>query len=290
MVAQRISIKCDNLRTLGYNNAKEWTELKNSVYTGRFVKIIIKNKLDKQVYVLPNSKWSNPYKVSKDMPVELSLELYKKHIQTSGLYKDIKELVGKQLGCFCLPDAPCHAQLLANLANEYEQGIVDEKNIIKESTLKLNICPKLSSPSSDNLNTKIKKSDTKLNHTTTHDHHNKTFIFTHIYPNGTKMNIKIDGIHHTIMNNLYTIYPTSDIYLIKKYALIIIKALTNKMYYRIYQTNENILKINTAEQGVYLKRIICETHNNLNNSKHNFSLHPISYDESYNGEQILFIH
>ena len=91
------------------------------------------------------------------------------------------------------------------------------------------------------------------------------------------MDIKIDGIHNTVMNNLYTIYPNSDIYLIKKYALMIIKALTNKMHCRIYITNENILNINTSEYGVVLKQIICEAHAHLKHSKHNFVLHPIKY-------------
>lgn len=65
---------------------------------------------------LPQSKWHNPFKFTTHG--EHTLALYEQHIRTSGLINDIEELRGKRLGCWCVPDKPCHGQILVKLLNE----------------------------------------------------------------------------------------------------------------------------------------------------------------------------
>lgn len=63
---------------------------------------------------LPKSKWANPYKVSEGVQVELVLAKYKQYVIDSGLIKDIEELRGEVLGCWCSPK-PCHGDVLVEL-------------------------------------------------------------------------------------------------------------------------------------------------------------------------------
>jgi len=63
---------------------------------------------------LPKSKWANPYKVSEGAPVEVVLAKYKQYVIDSGLIKDIEELRGEVLGCWCSPK-PCHGDVLVEL-------------------------------------------------------------------------------------------------------------------------------------------------------------------------------
>lgn len=84
------------------------------------------------------SPWANPWKVSREpsetlrpneVPTaEEAVRLYegwiRREIQTSHRAYPIRELIGKQLGCWCVdwngkgePAAPCHAVVLARIAN-----------------------------------------------------------------------------------------------------------------------------------------------------------------------------
>lgn len=48
--------------------------------------------------------------------VEEAIEKYKEHLHSSGLIRDIHELKGKDLVCWCTP-GPCHGDILLELAN-----------------------------------------------------------------------------------------------------------------------------------------------------------------------------
>jgi Domain of unknown function (DUF4326) len=97
---------------------EKWMEDPNNVYVGRFGRIFIGKGDDKKIFHYKGSKFSNPYKVGKkegEYSLEESLRLYRKHLRKSGLIKEIEELKGKTLGCFCDQKGPCHAKILANL-------------------------------------------------------------------------------------------------------------------------------------------------------------------------------
>lgn len=125
MSTQHVCIKVSNLRKIGYDNLRDWLEDDNNVYVGRFGRIFITEderdddgKLIKKIFHYKGSKWANPFKVTKECPVEQVLELYESRLDTDIDTSDMEELKGKNLGCFCNQDAPCHAKILADRVNK----------------------------------------------------------------------------------------------------------------------------------------------------------------------------
>ena len=83
---------------------------KGEVYIGR------------QMYMggwkLKASKWANPYKIKEGDEREAVLEKYEEYIRSDAeLMKDLKELKGKKLACWCHPEK-CHGDMLLKLLNE----------------------------------------------------------------------------------------------------------------------------------------------------------------------------
>ena len=61
---------------------------------------------------LPTSKWNRPRRCRTS-------KLYRDHVMRSpDLMEDLKELMGKRLGCFCEPGATCHGDVLIELCKE----------------------------------------------------------------------------------------------------------------------------------------------------------------------------
>jgi hypothetical protein len=56
------------------------------------------------------SKWGNPFNVVR-YGREESVEMYKDYLHKSGLIRDIEEVRGKVLGCWCNPEC-CHGDIL----------------------------------------------------------------------------------------------------------------------------------------------------------------------------------
>lgn len=74
---------------------------------------------------LRQSSWANPFSVKEVGSASKAVEMYTQWLHTSkegkALLSRIHELEGKRLGCWC--DAPpCHAQVLADLANKHADG------------------------------------------------------------------------------------------------------------------------------------------------------------------------
>lgn len=91
-------------------------------------KVVHCNKSPYDVYIGRPSKWGNPYTHKKDSTTlakfvvssrEEAIESYRIWI-TEGdgrhLLKDLGELKGKTLGCFCAPKQ-CHGDILINLTS-----------------------------------------------------------------------------------------------------------------------------------------------------------------------------
>lgn len=64
---------------------------------------------------LPKSKWSNPFKVKDHSSPKVACELYREYILKSPLMKDLEELRGKTLGCWCKGKHECHGDVLVEL-------------------------------------------------------------------------------------------------------------------------------------------------------------------------------
>jgi hypothetical protein len=70
------------------------------------------------VYIGRPSKWGNPFVIGKDGSREDVVRKYREWILTQDdLLKDLQELKGKTLGCFCAPQA-CHGDVLVELADK----------------------------------------------------------------------------------------------------------------------------------------------------------------------------
>ena len=66
------------------------------------------------------SKWANPYPLRRNGTRKEGAQViakYERHLYDSGLVKDVHELRGRDLVCWCAPE-PCHGDVLLRLAND----------------------------------------------------------------------------------------------------------------------------------------------------------------------------
>ena len=70
---------------------------------------------------LPQSKWANPFYISRDGTREEVIDKYKGYILSSpDLVIALPELKDKVLGCWCKPEA-CHGDILVELVDGMEE-------------------------------------------------------------------------------------------------------------------------------------------------------------------------
>jgi hypothetical protein len=76
------------------------------------------------IYVGRPTVWGNPYVVGSTMmngetlTAEKAVALYRQHLRDNFDERDIRHcLRGKDLACWCDLDAPCHADVLLEIAN-----------------------------------------------------------------------------------------------------------------------------------------------------------------------------
>lgn len=74
--------------------------------------------LDGAVLVARPSRWGNPYSI-EEYGREKAIEMYERWLLANDeLLVQLPGLSGKRLACYCKLDEPCHADVLARLANE----------------------------------------------------------------------------------------------------------------------------------------------------------------------------
>ena len=117
-------VKVAQLRKKGYTDFESWLKTDDNVYVGRSGRIWIHGD-NKRIFNYKGSKWSNPFKVTKESSLEESLTQYIDYIVESGLIHDIHEMKGKTLGCWCV-SSDCHANILAEIADgEFLKNLVN---------------------------------------------------------------------------------------------------------------------------------------------------------------------
>jgi len=99
----------------GYQNLKEWCEDPRNVYIGRKGVVFI----DGQRFPKRDSIWANPFKITATETRESVIEQYRVHmiarlLVEPELNNQLEALRGKNLGCFCHPEA-CHGDILLAL-------------------------------------------------------------------------------------------------------------------------------------------------------------------------------
>jgi Domain of unknown function (DUF4326) len=73
---------------------------------------------DGAVRVHRRTRWGNPFRV-EDHGQERAVALYERWLLgNADLLAQLPGLKGKRLACYCTLDEPCHADVLARLANE----------------------------------------------------------------------------------------------------------------------------------------------------------------------------
>lgn len=74
------------------------------------------------VYIGRPSPWGNPFIIGKDGTREEVIEKYREYLisNTELVERAKRELSGKNLVCFCAPNA-CHGEILLRLVNEEER-------------------------------------------------------------------------------------------------------------------------------------------------------------------------
>lgn len=94
-----------------YKNLEEWVKDSNNIYIGRKRIVFINNER----YPEKDSLWCNPFKG------EGAIDKFEKYIidkiESENLYEELRFLKGKNLGCWCKPNA-CHGDILLKLINK----------------------------------------------------------------------------------------------------------------------------------------------------------------------------
>lgn len=88
---------------------------------------VVNLKVEKyDVYIGRPSKWGNPFRV-EEYGREKAIQKYRDWIvKQPNLMRDLKELEGKTLGCFCSP-LHCHGDVLIELVNEMKEKTYNVK-------------------------------------------------------------------------------------------------------------------------------------------------------------------
>lgn len=97
-----------------YTNLEEWMKDENNVYIGRPGIVFINGKR----FPPKGSPFANPYKTGTREEI---IEQFKVYIEAKlknspELLSELKMLKGKNLGCWCKPEA-CHGDVLVEIIN-----------------------------------------------------------------------------------------------------------------------------------------------------------------------------
>ena len=78
----------------------------------------LKNNDEYDVFIGRPSKWENPYRIGKDGNRKECIDKFRNYLlENEELTKDLWQLDGKVLGCFCKP-LPCHGDVIVQLIEE----------------------------------------------------------------------------------------------------------------------------------------------------------------------------
>lgn len=92
----------------------------NKVLTMK-TKVVNKYKEPYDVYIGRGSKWGNPYPITPNQDRKTVIQKYREYLLNNPeLLKDLHELKGKTLGCFCKPK-PCHGDILVEFINQLDR-------------------------------------------------------------------------------------------------------------------------------------------------------------------------
>lgn len=81
--------------------------------------VYIGRRINRGGWDLPQSKWANPFRITRYVSREESLKKYREYVLSKKELLDaLPELSGKRLGCWC-NGMPCHGDVLVELFNKF---------------------------------------------------------------------------------------------------------------------------------------------------------------------------
>ena len=135
------NVKVKYIRPKGYNNLKEWVKDTKNEYIGRAGIVFI----DGERYPKRSSPFHNPFKIGKDGDRDEIIDKYRSYIidnigKNEILMKQLINMKGKRLGCWCYPDA-CHGDVLLELIDMYTKPSTTKPSIIKDKSANTQYIP-----------------------------------------------------------------------------------------------------------------------------------------------------
>ena len=113
------NVKVQYIRKKGYTNLQAWMADTNNVYIGRAGVVF----LNGQRFPKVGSPFGNPFKVGKDGTRTEVIEKYRRYLldrlKDPEFNAKFLELKGKNLGCWCHPEA-CHGDILLQMVELLE--------------------------------------------------------------------------------------------------------------------------------------------------------------------------
>ena len=106
-----------------FRNLKEWCEDPRNVYIARRGVVFVKEGDRKFRYPERDSLFANPFKVGKNGTRTEVIDQYRVYItrkleENEDLVEELLKLRGKNLGCWCHPEA-CHGDVLLEMIERY---------------------------------------------------------------------------------------------------------------------------------------------------------------------------
>jgi hypothetical protein len=120
-----VCLKVTSLRPR-YADLSVWMADESHVIVCRAGRVSLKSENgERRVLSYPASPWANPYKLS-EYSLDESLSLFEKHLDgilasPEKLNEFMKLLKATEIGCFCLPGARCHRDIILNKLRQIQQ-------------------------------------------------------------------------------------------------------------------------------------------------------------------------
>lgn len=117
----RTCVKVDSLRKMSrpYQDLEEWCAVPGNYLAARNGRVFIGSGEDKHIFHYPKSPLCNPFKVTKETPLEESLRLYEEHLRNNVPKEEILKLLEySAIGCFCKIGSGCHVDIILKYLRE----------------------------------------------------------------------------------------------------------------------------------------------------------------------------